>query len=207
MIYLGTSQRWAEFEADAGDPGWLGVMNTPANGYDVRPDIPRAADNGCFSERWTADGWWRWLEREPTVALFAVVPDVVGDHAGTLDRWAEYAAPVAGLGHTPAFVLQDGLSSLADVPWDEAGAIFVGGSTEFKLGPIAAAACREGKRRGLWVHCGRVNSGRRCMYAASLGCDSVDGTFLSFAPDENIHRLRRFRRQWEQPMLWTSAAT
>lgn len=201
MIYLGTSQKWAEHEADTGDPGWLGVMNTPANGYDVRADIARAADNGCFSSKWTAEGWWRWLEREPRSALFAVVPDVVGDHEGTMERWAEWAGKVAALGHTPAFVLQDGLR-LADVPWSEAGAIFVGGSTEFKLGPAAATACMEAKRRGLWLHMGRVNSGRRCIYAAALGCDSVDGTFLAFAPNENIHRLRRFRRQWEQPALF-----
>ena len=30
--------------------------------------------------------------------------------------------------------------------------------------------------RGKWVHMGRVNSTRRIRYAASIGCDSVDGT-------------------------------
>ena len=34
----------------------------------------------------------------------------------------------------------------------------------------------EAKRRRKWVHMGRVNSERRIRYAASIGCDSIDGT-------------------------------
>jgi hypothetical protein len=33
------------------------------------------------------------------------------------------------------------------------------GSTDFKLSDQMAAICREGKRRGLWIHAGRVNTG------------------------------------------------
>ncbi len=36
------------------------------------------------------------------------------------------------------------------------------------------------------VHCGRVNSLKRLRYAASIGCQSADGTFLAYGPDRNL---------------------
>ncbi len=44
-----------------------------------------------------------------------------------------------------------------DRTWHRLDALFVGGSTYFKLGPTAAGLVREAKRRGLWTHMGRVN--------------------------------------------------
>ena len=41
----------------------------------------------------------------------------------------------------------------------------------------------------MWVHMGRVNSQRRLRYAHAIGCDSVDGTYLTYAPDQNLRRL------------------
>jgi hypothetical protein len=43
-------------------------------------------------------------------------------------------------------------------------------------GPECVQLVRAWKRAGKWVHLGRVNSERRIRYAASIGCDSVDGT-------------------------------
>jgi hypothetical protein len=67
-----------------------------------------------------------------------------------------------------------------------AQALFIGGSTEWKLGAEARALAALAKNRGLWVHMGRVNSLRRLRYAADIGCDSVDGTYLAFGPDQNL---------------------
>jgi hypothetical protein len=36
---------------------------------------------------------------------------------------------------------------------------------------------------------GRVNSLRRHRYAAAIGCDSADGTYLTRGPDENLPKL------------------
>ena len=47
----------------------------------------------------------------------------------------------------------------------------------------------EAKRRGKHVHMGRVNSKTRYRYAEAIGCDSVDGTYLAFGPDENLPKL------------------
>jgi hypothetical protein len=74
---------------------------------------------------------------------------------------------------------QDGLERLErwmSMAWPRIDALFIGGSTDWKLGPAARTLVREAKRRGLWVHMGRVNSLKRIAYAAEIGCDSIDGT-------------------------------
>jgi hypothetical protein len=88
----------------------------------------------------------------------------------------------------PAFVIQNGATP-DEVPFDQAEAIFIGGSTEWKLSEAAREIVVEAKHRGLWVHMGRVNSVRRLQIASEWGCDSVDGTYLAFAPDTNAHKL------------------
>lgn len=169
----------------------IGLMLTP---YAQRkaPDArwSWAADNGCFSERWDAPTWLRWLERlpAPETALFATVPDVVADHNATLDRWDRYAPIVKALGFKIAFVLQDGATE-DTVPWDELDVLFIGGSTDFKLSPEARNIAKVAKARGKNIHMGRVNSYKRMAIAKAFDCDTADGTFLAFAPDHNISRL------------------
>ena len=137
--------------------------------------IPWAADNDCF-QGLDEPAFRKMLERIAGLpgCLFVTAPDVVGDHAETLKRWAAWAPIIRAHNLPAAFVLQDGCPA-GSVPQD-AGAVFVGGTTDYKLGPDAAASVRTAKRRGLWAHMGRVNSERRMRYAASIGCDSVDGT-------------------------------
>jgi hypothetical protein len=59
------------------------------------------------------------------------------------------------------------------------GALFIGGSTEWKLGPQAETLIAYAKTRGLWVHMGRVNSQQRIWEGARKGVDSWDGTKYS----------------------------
>lgn len=66
---------------------------------------------------------------------------------------------------------------------------FIGGSTAWKLGPHARRLVADAKRRGKWVHMGRVNSLKRFRYAAAIGCDSCDGTYLRFGPDINLPKV------------------
>ena len=146
-----------------------------------------AADNGCFNDNWDAGRWQSWL-RTKRGALFAVVPDVVADARATRQRWDEWLPTVTDAGHIPAYVIQDGQDGV-DVPWDEAGALFVGGSTQFKLSTTAERLVAEARDRGLWAHMGRVNSFKRLATAARWGCQSADGTFLAFGPDVNTPRL------------------
>ena len=188
--------------------GTLGYIDTPAQG-NTRPEgVTWCADNGCFSDRWDEGRWLGFLEANAAHAdtcAFAVVPDVVADAAATLARFDKYAERVRELGYPVALVAQDGQESLP-VPWDRIDALFIGGSTEWKLGPHARALAAEAKRRGKWLHMGRVNSQRRYEYARAIGCDSVDGTFLTFGPDKNLPRLLAWTRLVDQPGLFGGAA-
>jgi len=163
-----------------------------------------AADNGCFvqADKYSDDGFLAWLDQlDREACLFATAPDVVGDAVGTRKRAYRMLPRIRDLGFKAAFVVQDG-ETVDQIRWDEMDAIFVGGSTEWKLSQAAADIVAEAKRKGKWVHMGRVNSYKRMRLAAAIGCDSVDGTMLAFAPDENKARLDNWLR-WlnEQPML------
>jgi len=181
--------------------GTLGFIDTPAQGNRRPPGITWCADNGCFGKGYPGDEKWiAWLERnahEAPSCLFATAPDVVGEAAATLERSRPWLPKIRALGYPAALVAQDGLEVL-EVPWDEFDVLFLGGSTEWKLGPWARELTRQAKDRGKWVHMGRVNSERRYRYANAIGCDSADGTFLVFGPDKNLPRLKTWLRTADQ---------
>lgn len=173
---------------DAMSAGLIDCITTPGQGNRVPEGARWCADNGVFGKGYVGDdAWWLWLESRPNRDLcsFAVAPDVVGDAAATLARSLPWLGRIRELGIPAAFVAQDGWDDI-DVPWDEFDVLFIGGSTEFKLGQVARDAIAEAKRRGKEVHMGRVNSERRLRYAAAVGCDSADGTYLAFGPDINL---------------------
>jgi hypothetical protein len=179
----------------------LGAIITPAQGNRVTNAVTTMIDNGCFTRPndFTIDRY-RDLVADYPASLFATVPDVVGDWDATLNRWLEF--PKDGWQVPLAIVLQDG-ATVSTVPWDEIGAVFVGGSTDWKLGPEAAAIVAEANRQGVWAHMGRVNSLRRLRYAAWIGCDSADGTYLVFGPDINLPRVIRWLEEINnQPLLF-----
>lgn len=181
----------------------IGFIDTPAQG-NTRPEgVMWCADNGCFSDRWDEGKWWQFLERNAFAAgscSFAVAPDVVGDAAATAVKAAPWLPRMRGLGYPVAWVAQDGQEDVA-IPWADVDALFIGGSTGFKLGAVARGVAAEAKRRGKWLHMGRVNSLRRFTYARHVGCDSVDGTFVTFGPDINLPRLLGWAASVDQGVL------
>jgi hypothetical protein len=194
--------------------GLLDMIATPAQGNRLEP-VPWAADNGCFGDGYPGDdAWFAWLRAHADLAgrcRFAVAPDVFdadrgrGDAAATLARSAPWLPRLRELGYPAALVAQDGLEELV-APWDAFDALFIGGSTGWKLGPHAAALTAEAKRRGKWVHMGRVNSYARLRHARDIGCDSADGTFLAFGPDRNLPRLLAWLAALDaQPSLWEAS--
>lgn len=193
MLYLGNP--CSEDIRAAMRASELGMITTPAQGNALVPGAMWAADNGCFGKGYPGDRKWReWLERhvgDAARCLWATAPDVVGDAVATLARSAPHLPTIRELGYPAALVAQDGLERL-EVPWDSFDVLFLGGSTEWKLGEHAARLTATALDRGKRVHMGRVNSGKRFRYAKSLGCHSADGTFLVFGPDKNLVRLRRW---------------
>jgi hypothetical protein len=176
----------------------VGLLSQPGTyGPDAVARFPFwAADNGCFSARWSEDPWLRWLDRLPRDnCLFAVAPDVYPDAAATLERSWPYFELIREMGYPAALVAQDGAEHL-DIPWDDFDCLFIGGEKktparlEWKLGAEAEHLAKQARSHGLWVHMGRVNSLTRMRRAREMGCNSADGTFIAKAPNHNVPRMR-----------------
>lgn len=163
-----------------------------------------AADNGCFNNpNLDVDRYLAWLEKNRTGlsnCLFATAPDVVGNAAATLERSAPALPLIRSIGYKAAFVAQDGIEKLS-IDWSSFDCLFIGGSKrtlddgteiEWKLSLQAFELIAEAKRRGKWVHMGRVNSLKRLRIAHDAGCDSADGTQLAFAPDLRYEQMCRW---------------
>lgn len=188
-------------------PEAFGRLLTPRNRNSVAwaaaGGVPFAADNGCYGGL-DAPAFRSLLRRvagKPNL-LWAVCPDVVADARATLALFAEWYPELHAAGLPIAFVAQDGQEDLP-VPWDRIAALFIGGSTRWKLSQASADLGIEAKRRGLLLHMGRVNSRRRLEAAHRIGCDSVDGTGMSKWGDRHLLKFARWLRQIEgQPVLF-----
>lgn len=186
----------------------MGWMMTPGMWRDWFPgDIltdPWAADTGCYTqgERFSLTRYLDWLEAcEPyqSTCLFATAPDVVGDAEATWTRSAPVLPVLRDMGYRAALVAQDGLQT---PEWDTFDALFIGGTTRWKLSEHTRQLVQEAKKRGKWVHMGRVNSLRRLRAAEFMGCDSADGTYLKHGPDVNLPRVAAWLRVLrEQPQM------
>lgn len=138
--------------------------------------------------------WFEKLDDDGNPALVATgkrkgEPEMycVGDALATLELANAWAKFVRWLGFRPALVAGDGMEHLIDeIPWDDIDAVFLGGSTDWKLGEGAAMVTKEAKARGKAVHMGRVSSGKRMAIANRFGCDTADGTYLANGPVVNL---------------------
>lgn len=166
-------------------PLFVGRLITPQNGNDVKTlaesGMTWAADNGCFTGL-DAVKYTKMLDRlaqhRNDRLKFVTVPDVVADHAATVALFVEWIGAVDGRGLPAAFVAQDG-ATIAGTPWGKIAAVFIGGSTRWKLGEQAQSIIRSAQQRGKWVHVGRVNTPERLRVCKALGVDSVDGSQFS----------------------------
>lgn len=180
--------------------GTIGYIDTPRQG-NIRPDgVIWCADNGAFSDRFVEADWWAFLQRnahDAGTCAFAVAPDVVGDAWRTMIRSRPWLPRIRDLGYPAAFVAQDGLE-YQPIPWHDFDVLFIGGSTEWKLGPAARHIALRAKQHGKRIHMGRVNSEKRFRYARAIGCDSVDGTQLVYGPDRHLPLVLAWTRHNDQ---------
>lgn len=168
--------------------GYMLNVNRQIGGEAEAVQYPWMLDNGAFNGKWSEDVWRRRLEKlapHTATCIAAVVPDVVGDHAATLARWEQYAPYVKALGYKAAFATQYG-ATVGNIPWSEIDVLFVGDS-EARRRTYCWPLIDEAKRRGLWVHVGRVNSASAIRRYARA--DSVDGTIFRF--DTTQSRIER----------------
>lgn len=131
---------------------------------------------------------------------FVSVPDVVGSARRTLEVF-DFWQPL--LWHTwpVALVCQDGQESLP-IPWERISAVFIGGSTAWKMSPDAAAIVKAAKAIGKWVHVGRINTPGRYEFFRDLGADSCDGTGLA----RYSHMRQAIHDSATAPKLWETAS-
>ncbi len=193
----------------AGHPH-LGRLTQPRCGNPISDiassGMPWAADNDALAGVQPDDllRMWDAIERAERQHLRLVtLPDAVeltpagprGSWEGTLWLFRCWLPAARRRGLPVAIVGQDGAAE-DTVPWDDVDALFVGGSTRWKEGPEAADLCRAAKRRGKWVHVGRVNTWRRWQLFEPLGVDSFDGTQFSMFPDTYLPTwLERLRHR------------
>lgn len=130
---------------------------------------------------------------------FIAAPDALKDPRLTRERFDAWE-PIIHASNLPvAYVLQDGEH---EVPWDRVDALFVGGSTEYKLSSEVDQWIDAAKCHGKWVHIGRVNTKCRLRHFFDVGADSIDGTFFSKWPDVAFaSALKWLRRLEQQPSL------
>lgn len=189
-------------------PG-VGWVITPESDKGIPAGISWGADCGLKVAKSTdaalVEQYIDWLEMsryDRSRCLYAVAPDVLGDAAATWERSAPWLPLIRQLGYPAAFVAQDGFDAGA-VDWSAFDVLFIGGkplvtkdtppglrrqlrSQEWKRSETGGyAAIAEGKRRGHWVHVGRVNGGPFLRSLAAAGADSADGSLLTHGPDKH----------------------
>lgn len=177
IALLDTSEDLLVAEEEIGGP--VEQLLTPLTRFRLQSDIGRfAIDNGAFS-RFNGDGFVSLLQREYSNrnrCRFVAVPDVVGSAVRTLEVFARWAGRLSGW--PLALVAQDG-QECVPIPWDEIDSVFIGGSTDWKMGPHAVSVIKAAQALGKWVHVGRVNTPGRWEYFERLGVDSIDGSGLA----------------------------
>lgn len=166
------------------DPRQVGVLLQPRGGTRVEllQDRVWAVDNGAFAGFDELAFRQRlWQVRNIPGCKFVVAPDVVGDHPATLALFAQWAPMLYARFRFPvAFVAQDGCH-VEDVPWRQLGALFIGGSTAYKLSADVDELLEFAGARGIWRHVGRVNTRRRMRHFLGR-CESIDGSGFSQFP-------------------------
>ncbi|WP_207559358.1 hypothetical protein [Nocardioides sp. PD653] len=188
--------------------GVIGFIDTPKQRNRRPTGVLWCADNGCFSEQWEPSRWWEFLEAntaDAAACLFATAPDVVGDARATEELSRPWLAKIRSLGYPVAYVAQNGMEFSTWDLWDEIDCLFIGGTTDWKLGPEACNLAAVAASMGKWVHVGRVNSEKRFRYAEAIRADSCDGTYLTYGPDKNLNNVLTWSRGSHQTALLDAA--
>jgi hypothetical protein len=94
--------------------------------------------------------------------------------------------------HYPSLAetVAEGITLAADN--DGFGGVDFAAFDAYKLGVDVALIVAEARRRGLWVHVGRVNTVRRLRHAEALGANSVDGSGWARFRDAMLPRYARW---------------
>lgn len=203
IALLDTNEDLRICEAELGCP--VEQLLTPLTRFTLRePENRFAIDNGAFSN-FNADSFLSLLEREKSrksQCRFVAVPDVVGSARRTLEVFEHWKGIINRMSVPRwrlALVAQDGQEDLS-IPWDEIDAVFIGGSTEWKMGRHAESTIKAAKAMGKHIHVGRVNTPGRYECFEKLGVDSIDGSGLA----RYSHMREAIWKAYNEPGLFTA---
>lgn len=175
-------------------------FRTPLTGYATMDGVYWVLDNGAYTnfdarkfEKMAATGI-----ADPD-CLWIAMPDEVGDHQATLElfhAWYERLNRQWIPRRTPeqmkaAFVVQDG-ATIEEIPWERITALFLGGSTEFKLSRKAWEILECGRNEQKWIHVGRVNTPKRIVHFHGLA-NSIDGSGIARFDQDLTRALETIR--------------
>lgn len=179
IALLDNGQDLDQCAAEIGGP--VGQLLTPLTRYHLRePEGHWAIDNGGF-KLVDVPGLLSLLKREAhhrARCLFVTVPDVVGCARRTLEVFDRWRQKPELTGWKLALVCQDGQEDLP-IPWDQIDAVFIGGSTKWKLSEHVLHIIKAAKLLGKHTHAGRVNDPARFQHFEEMGVDTCDGTGLA----------------------------
>ena len=196
-IYQGNSGSKKNIERGVRDG--VGAMLCAA-WRDPSPFPYYALDNGAYSawsngKAWDSDHFEDLLRRylrAPVQPDFVVCPDKVAAGTESLQfslSWLRY------LPSGPRYYLavQDGMS-IEDVDPEvrKFSGLFVGGTMEWKLG-TAQDWIRLAHKHQRPCHIGRIGPGRRILWAARIGADSIDST--TWVQQDRWHHIQYAKAQ------------
>jgi len=179
--------------------GWRFLIE-PAQPHKTLSPLPYCLDNGawgCFVRGipFDAGAFRRCLDSFGSGADWIVLPDIVGDGKASLPFSLSWLDDVSRFGRPMLLAAQDGMTtdSIRPLVRRHGLGVFLGGSTEFKLGTMRdwGTLCRS---EGVHFHVARVNSEKRIRLCQDAGANSFDGSSPARFRNK-IRRLDHARRQ------------
>jgi hypothetical protein len=165
-----------------------------------------AIDNGAWSAfksktPFNESAFKRCIDLIGKEADFIVVPDIVCGGIHSLRFSESWLQRVTSFDTLALLPVQDEMTpeDIESILGQKVG-IFIGGSDHFKESTMGQWA-RLAERKGVYIHCGRVNTNRRLRMCVAEGIDSFDGSGPSVFPDNCIKLSNEIERLRLQPFL------
>lgn len=147
-----------------------------------------ALDNGAWSAfqqqtPFDEDAFSRAIDKVGEGCDWYVLPDIVAGGMASLELSLKWLDRLRDLPERALIAVQDGITveDVRDYLGPMVG-LFIGGSTAWKLATLDAWGALA-RRKGCYLHVGRVNSLKRINACAQIGANSFDGTSIISFPD------------------------